>query len=38
MCADEFGCQPESISLVESEDGEDIQPEINGEPMARLGP
>ena len=37
MVADEFRCQPESISLVESEDGEEIV-HINGEPMARLGP
>ena len=35
MVADEFRCQPESISLVESEDGEEII-HIEGEPMARI--
>lgn len=35
MCADEFRCQPTSVTLVESDDGEEII-HIDGVPMARI--
>jgi hypothetical protein len=35
ICADEFECQPEAVTLVESDDGEEII-HIDGEPKARL--
>lgn len=35
ICADEYRCQPEAVTLVENEDGEEIV-HIAGEPMGRL--